>query len=146
MKDWEQDDCDEYYDRGYVVRMTNSVTGEVRYQGRKSKIVIEKDVLRPEDTFTLRYAKSSLANLARIYKDHYFLSIDRLSEYYSSFEEYQKPRGLEREMLQSIEHAHVRLDELLKGNDFHNGDKMRINEIRGDLNRIKENILLMKKK
>ncbi len=35
----------------------------------------------------------------------------------------------------------VRLDELWKGNDFHRGDKMRINEVRAALKRIKEKLL-----
>ena len=35
----------------------------------------------------------------------------------------------------------VRLDELCEGNDFHRGDKMRINEVRAVLKRIKEELL-----
>ncbi len=31
------------------------------------------------------------------------------------------------EICSDIDHAMVRLDELYEGNDFHNGDKMRIN-------------------
>ena len=37
--------------------------------------------------------------------------------------------------------AMVRLDELWEGNDFHRGDKMRINEVRAVLKRIKEQLL-----
>lgn len=35
----------------------------------------------------------------------------------------------------------VRLDELRDGNDFHNGDKMRINEVRSVLKSIKATLL-----
>ena len=35
----------------------------------------------------------------------------------------------------------VRLDELWEGNDFDRGDKMRINEVRAVLKRIKEKLL-----
>ena len=35
----------------------------------------------------------------------------------------------------------VRLDELWEGNDFPRGDKMRINEVRAVLKRIKEQLL-----
>ena len=37
--------------------------------------------------------------------------------------------------------AMVRLDELWEGNDFQRGDKMRINEVRAVLKRIKEQLL-----
>ena len=37
--------------------------------------------------------------------------------------------------------AMVRLDELWEGNDFHRGDKMRINEVRAALRRIKEKLI-----
>ena len=37
--------------------------------------------------------------------------------------------------------AMVRLDELWEGNDFPRGDKMRINEVRAVLKRIKEQLL-----
>ena len=38
-------------------------------------------------------------------------------------------------------HAMIRLDELWEENDFHRGDKMRINEVRAALKRIKEKLL-----
>ena len=35
----------------------------------------------------------------------------------------------------------VRLDELWEGNDFHRGDKMRINEVRATLKCIKDKLI-----
>ena len=48
-------------------------------------------------------------------------------------------------MMQAIEHAMVRLDELWNGNDFDNGDKMRINEVRRVLNALKEDLLIFER-
>lgn len=133
----------EYDDRGYVVRCVDRDTGRVMFQGRKGKISHEKDAFRPDDTFTLRYAKSSLANIERLHPDVYFLSIERLSCYYWGYEE-RKPDRVE-DMMQAIEHAMVRLDELWNGNDFDNGDKMRINEVRRVLNALKEDLLIFER-
>ena len=128
--------------RGYVVRMVDRFNGRIIFQGRKGKIVHDKDVFRSEDTFTLRYAKSSLANIERLHPDVYFLSIERLSCYYwKSYVDESRTRQWKEYAFRDIEHAMVRLDELWNGNDFDNGDKMRINEVRHALERIKEDLL-----
>ena len=44
-------------------------------------------------------------------------------------------------MKSSIDHAMTRLDELWNGNDFDNGDKMRINEVRNVLRMLKEGLI-----
>ena len=54
---------------------------------------------------------------------------------------YHTREDYKEEIYADIEHAMVRLDELCEGNDFHRGDKMRINEVRAVLKRIKEELL-----
>ena len=44
----------------------------------------------------------------------------------------------ETDLRSSIDHAMLRLDELWNGNDFDNGDKMRINDVRAVLRKIRE--------
>ena len=133
---------DEEDNRGYVIRCVNRDTGRVRYRGSHSKYAGQKDALRPQDTYTFKGAKKALSNLERLYPDGSFYSIEKLSSYYDFFESDIPDREDYKEKIYAdIEHAMVRLDELCEGNDFHRGDKMRINEVRAVLKRIKEKLL-----
>ena len=54
----------------------------------------------------------------------------------------EKDEMRERQIIcQYVEKAMTRLDELWNGNNFNNGDKMRINEVRFVLRELKEKIL-----
>ena len=128
--------------RGYVIRCVNRDTGRVLYRGSHSKYTRQKDSLSPQDTYTLTGAKKALSNLERLYPDGSFYSIEKLSCYYYDFDSDTPDKKDYRERIfADIEHAMVRLDELWEGNDFHRGDKMRINEVRAALKHIKENLL-----
>ena len=133
-----------YDDKGYVIRSVDPFSGEVLYRGLRGLYSYEKDALHPADTYTLSGAKRALANLQKMYPDKEFISIERLSCYYVNDSEQEKPSDSRREIYDAIRHAMNRLDELWDGNDFDNGDKMRINEVRADLRRIKS--LLLKQK
>ena len=133
---------DEEDNRGYVIRCVDRDTGRVRYRGSHSKYTSQKDALRPQDTYTFTGAKKALSNLERLHPDGSFYSIEKLSSYYDFFESDIPDReDYKEEIYADIEHAMVRLDELCEGNDFHRGDKMRINEVRAVLKRIKEKLL-----
>ena len=95
----------------------------------------------PSETFTLSGAKKALANLQRIYPEGGFYSIERLSCYYIDFGEQRIITDPKQKIYDKISHAMNRLDELWDGNEFDNGDKMRINEVRAVLKRIKEKLL-----
>lgn len=78
-----------------------------------------------------------------MYPDGGFYSIEKLSCYYYDFDNDTPDKEDYREKIfADIEHAMVRLDELWEGNEFHRGDKMRINEVRAVLKRIKETLLV----
>ena len=128
--------------KGYVIRCVNRDTGRVLYRGSHSKRTRQKDSLRPQDTYTFTGAKKALLNLERLYPDGSFYSIEKLSCYYDDFDsDTPDKKDYREEIFADIEHAMVRLDELCEGNDFHRGDKMRINEVRAALKRIKEKLL-----
>lgn len=135
--------CSEEDNRGYVIRCVNRDTGRVRYCGSHSKYARLKDSLRPQETYTFTGAKKALSNLERLYPDGSFYSIEKLSCYYDDDFDSDTPdkKDYREEIFADIEHAMVRLDELWEGNDFHRGDKMRINEVRAVLKRIKEQLL-----
>ena len=63
--------------------------------------------------------------------DRYQYSIERLDEFYyhSAFNRSNDAPN----KMELIKKAMQRLDELWAGNDFHNGDKMRINEVKAVL-------------
>ena len=129
--------------KGYVIRRFDRNTGRVTYRGNHQKFSRQKDALRPEDTYTFTGAKKALLNLERLYPDGSFYSIERLSCYYDDFDSDTPDKKDYREKIfADIDHAMVRLDELWEGNDFHRGDKMRINEVRAVLKRIKERLLV----
>ena len=128
--------------KGYVIRCVNRDTGRVLYRGSHSKKTRQKDTLRPQDTYTFTGAKKALSNLERLYPDGSFYSIEKLSCYYDDFDsDTPDKKDYREEIFADIEHAMVRLDELWEGNNFHRGDKMRINEVRAVLKRIKDNLL-----
>ena len=128
--------------KGYVIRCVNRDTGRVLYRGSHSKTTRHKDSLRPQDTYTFTGAKKALLNLERLYPDGSFYSIEKLSCYYDDFDsDTPDKKDYREEIFADIDHALVRLDELWEGNDFHRGDKMRINEVRAVLRRIKEKLI-----
>ena len=131
----------EYDDKGYVIRCVDKISGKVLYRGSHQKYSHEKDALMPNDTYTISGVKRALANLERMYPDDSFYSIERLSRYNYDFEERQPEGDYRQGIYNRIEHAMKRLDELWDGNDFDNGDKMRINEVRSDLRMIKAVLL-----
>lgn len=128
-------------DKGYVIRSVDSFSGRVTYQGKREVISEKKDSIRMKDTFTLKGARVTLGNFERKYPD-YFFSIERLSCCYFQDKEIAVDKNKERDsMLQDIEEAMRRLDELWDGNDFDRGDKMRINVVRNTLKSITEELL-----
>ena len=128
--------------KGYVIRCVNRDTGRVLYRASHSKKTRQKDSLRPQDTYTFTGAKKALSNLERLYPDGSFYSIEKLSCYYDDFgSDTPDKKDYREEIFADIDHALVRLDELWEGNDFHRGDKMRINEVRAALRRIKEKLI-----
>ena len=128
--------------KGYVIRCVNHDTGKVHYRGKSTRYTTQKDSLRPQDTYTISGAKRALSNLQRLHPDAFFYSIEKLSSYYYDFDsDIPEKRDLKKDIYSDIDHAMMRLDELCEGNDFHNGDKMRINEVRAVLKRIKEKLL-----
>ena len=128
-------------DKGYVIRIVDQLSGRVLYRGNRQNYSSEKDALMPNDTYTISGAKRALANLERRYPDGSFYSIERLSCYYYGFRDGKREGDYRQGIYDSIEHAMNRLDELWDGNDFDNGDKMRINEVRNDLRYIKTLLL-----
>ena len=129
--------------KGYVIRCVNRDTGRVTYRGSHKKYTRQKDALSPKDTYTFTGAKKALLNLERLYPDGSFYSIEKLSCYYDDFDSATlDKKDYREEIFADIDHAMVRLDELWEGNDFHRGDKMRINEVRAVLKRIKEKLLV----
>ena len=128
--------------KGYVIRCVNRDTGRVLYRASHSKKTRQKDTLRPQDTYTFTGAKKALSNLERLYPDGSFYSIEKLSCYYDDFDsDTPDKKDYREEIFADIDHAMVRLDELWEGNDFHRGDKMRINEVRAVLKRVKETLI-----
>ena len=127
--------------KGYVIRCVDQFSGRVLYRGSHQKYSFEKDAFMPNDTYTISGAKRALANLERLYPDGSFYSIERLSCYYIDLREPEKEGDYRQKIYGRIEHAMNRLDELWDGNDFDNGDKMRINEVRSDLRKIKTILL-----
>ena len=68
-------------------------------------------------------------------------SIERLSVYYPEILFLQSKSTKRKNLSDSIDNALMRLDELWNGNNFDNGDKMRINEVRRTLMNAKERLI-----
>ena len=62
-KNNEYDEYYEHYDKGYVIRCVNQYDGRVFYRGQKGRYVTEKDVLMPNETYTISGVKRAKANL-----------------------------------------------------------------------------------
>ena len=127
-------------EKGYVIRCHNLLEGTTYFRGMKGIIRKTKDGFAEGDTFTFAGAKRALSNLRRLSLDgdmHQY-SIERPEEYYLLP---VKPKKRDLQFLrESIDHAFKRLDELWDGNNFDNGDKMRINEVRAVLRTLKEDL------
>ena len=124
-------------DKGYVIRCVDQISGSVLYRGSHQKYAYKKDALMPDDTYTFSGARRTLANLQRMYPEACFYSIERLSCYYLNLGGSKKTNEPNQRIYRIISRSMNRLDELWDGNDFHRGDKMRINEIRKGLREIK---------
>ena len=132
-------------ERGYVIRCHNLFNGKTAFRGRNMEYYEAKDVMRMEDTYTLTGAKKALANYKRISQDDdYQYSLERLEECYIRFD--RPERGKYSQLIKMIDAAAKRCDELVNGNDFHNIDKMRINEIKRILYLCKEEFLKKRRK
>ena len=125
-------------EKGYVIRCHDLLDGSTDFRGMKGVFTRTNDGLAEGDTYTLSGAKRALSNMRRLCFDpnRYQYSIERLEEYYlPSFETKKQDADSQRK---AIDHALKRLDELWNGNDFDNGDKMRINEVKRVLRALKE--------
>ncbi len=125
---------------GYVIRCLDVFDGSVLFRGNKGVFNRNKDVIRLEETYTLSGAKRALANFnKKNTSDNVFYSIEKLSSCYFSEDTIKSPdkNTAVTDAIERIDHCFKRLDELIEGNDFHNGDKMRINEVKKSLKQIK---------
>ena len=130
------------YDKGYVIRYVDEITGKARYFGANHRMSNIKDSIREKDTYTRAGANKALANYLRLYPDSGFYSIEKISSHYSNFDEELMDIDEKKQRLMSdISKALDRLDELWDKNVFDNGDKMRINEVRSIFKRIKEYLI-----
>jgi hypothetical protein len=130
-------------EKGYVIRCHDLFDGSTDFRGMKGIFSKTKAGLSTGDTYSFSGAKRALANMRRLCfePDRYQYSIERLDEFYfSPGEDGESVRDYPL-MKSSIDHAMVRLDELWNGNDFDNGDKMRINEVRRVLRMLKEEMI-----
>ena len=130
-----------YDDKGYIIRCVElQDTGRVYYRGMKDAYANEKDAIPQSHTYTLSGVKRAIANPRKMYPAEEF-SIERLSAYYPE-EMFPQSKSTKRKHLAaSIDNALMRLDELWNGNNFDNGDKMRINEVRRTLMNAKEQLI-----
>ena len=128
--------------RGYVIRCHDLLDGSTDFRGQKGVFARTKAGLTAGDTYTLSGAKRTLANMRRLCfdSDRYQYSIERLDEYYVSLIDPADRDTDAMRMGKSVDDAMKRLDELWDGNDFDNGDKMRITEIRNVLRMLKGNL------
>lgn len=129
-------------ERCYVIRCHDLWDGSTVYRGNKGVFAKEKTGLIVGDTYTLSGAKRALSNIRRLCfdPDRYQYSIERLEEFYIDAGGHSAKEKKSQEICCSIEKAMTRLDELCDENNFHNGDKMRINEVRVVLRFLKEKL------
>jgi len=129
----------EYDQYGYLIRCVELMfTGRVYYRGTKDAYANEKDAIPPSHTYTLPGARRAVSNLRRMYPNEEYC-IERQSAYYP--DDLSPKPSKKKDMIEGIDHAMTRLDELWNGNNFDNGDKMRINEVRNALTKVKEHLL-----
>ena len=130
-----------YDDKGYVIRCVELMdTGRVYYRGMNNAYANEKDAIPQSHTYTLSGVKRAIANLRKMYPAEEY-SIERLSVYYPEILFLQSKSTKRKNLSDSIDNALMRLDELWNGNNFDNGDKMRINEVRRTLMNAKERLI-----
>ena len=130
-----------YDDKGYVIRCVELMdTGRVYFRGMKDAYANEKDAIPQSHTYTLSGVKRAIANLRKMYPAWEY-SIERLSVYYPEILFLQSKSTKRKNLSDSIDNALMRLDELWNGNNFDNGDKMRINEVRRTLMNAKERLI-----
>ena len=122
-----------YDDKGYVIRCVELMdTGRFYYRCMKDAYANEKDAIPQSHSYTLSCVKRAIANLRKMYPAGEY-SIERLSVYYPEILFLQSKSTKRKNLSDSIDNALMRLDELWNGNNFDNGDKMRINEVRRTL-------------
>ena len=124
--------------KGYVIRCHDLFDGSTRFIGVKSVIAKTKSGLTAGDTYSLTGARRAISNMYRLSMDpdRYQLSIERLDEFYLHLPTTALNNQPDKSSM--IEHAMQRLDELKENNSFHNGDKMRINEVKDVLRFLKQ--------
>ena len=124
--------------KGYVIRCHDLFDGSTDFRGVKGVYAEEKSGLTLEDSYSLAGAKRAISNMYRLSTDpdRYQLSIERLDEFYHSTNHLNN----QSDKAVLIAHAMRRLDELRENNSFHNGDKMRINEVKDVLRRLKQDV------
>jgi len=122
--------------KGYVIRCHDLFDGSTHFRGLKGIFAETKAGFAAGDTYSLSGAKRAISNMNRLSfdPDRYQYSIERLDSFYIP----TAPKESRRDKAELIEHAMRRLDELTEGNSFHNGDKMRINEVKHVLRVLKE--------
>lgn len=126
------------FDKGYVIKYVDEFTGKAMYHGANHKMSPVKDSIREKDTYTRAGAMKALDNYLRIHPDSGFYSIDKISSHFCNCDEATMPTNDKKmHIISDIDDALNRLDELWDNNDFHKGDKMRINEVRSTLSRVK---------
>lgn len=124
--------------KGYVIRCHDLFDGTTDFRGLKGVFTKEKSGLTLEDSYSLAGAKRAISNMYRLNvdPDRYQFSIERLDEFYQP----TIPLDNQPDKAKLIERAMRRLDELKESNSFHNGDKMRINEVKDVLRLLKQDV------
>ena len=124
--------------KGYVIRCHDLFDGTTDFRGLKGVFTKEKSGLTLEDSYSLAGAKRAISNMYRLNvdPDRYQFSIERLDEFYQP----TIPLDNQPDKAELIERAMRRLDELKESNSFHNGDKMRINEVKDVLRLLKQDV------
>ena len=124
--------------KGYVIRCHDLFDGSTDFRGLKGVFADAKSGLTLDDTYSLAGARRAISNMYRlnIDPDRYQFSIERLDEFYHPM----PPQNNQPDKAELIERAMRRLDELKENNSFHNGDKMRINEVKDVLRLLKQEV------
>ncbi len=128
--------------KGYVIREHDLIDGRTVFIGRKNILSHNKESLTMGDTYTLSGAKRAVANKRRTVRnsDDYQYSIEQLEECYFGYGAVYAQEREKRERMEicgDVENAMNRLDELCERYEFNNMDKMRINEVRRTLRKLK---------
>ena len=127
-------------ERGFVIRHHNLFDGTTCFAGQKGVVSRKKVYFTLGDTYTLSGAKKAVANLRRLHDDEFQYSIEMLEECYL-WTDKEKTDDNRKRICDSVEEAMEKLDELCTGNDFHNGDKARVNSVRRTLRELKKELL-----